>query len=143
MRQCTTHHPAASERPRPPGAHQGQIHALGRAPTDERLTQVILHGRNMMPATQINDDQMSDLLAYLHTYDTPAPQRPNPERPSLRRPNSPRRAPPRPLAAARTGAISLYLLVLAGVIILGVVAGRHYPPLFLVFAAIFIAASAG
>jgi hypothetical protein len=40
-------------------------------------------------------------------------------------------------------AISLYLLVLAGVIILGVVAGRHYPPLFLVFAAIFIAASAG
>jgi lysylphosphatidylglycerol synthetase-like protein (DUF2156 family) len=40
-------------------------------------------------------------------------------------------------------AISLYLLVLAGVIILGVVAGRHYPPLFLVFAAGFIAASAG
>jgi hypothetical protein len=40
-------------------------------------------------------------------------------------------------------AISLYLLVLAGVIILGVVAGRHYPPLFLVFAAGFISASAG
>jgi glycerol-3-phosphate acyltransferase PlsY len=40
-------------------------------------------------------------------------------------------------------AISLYLLVLAGVIILGVVAGRHYPPVFLVFAAGFIAASAG
>jgi hypothetical protein len=40
-------------------------------------------------------------------------------------------------------AISLYLLVLAGVIILGVVAGRHYPPLFLVFAAAFIAAAAG
>jgi len=40
-------------------------------------------------------------------------------------------------------AISLYLLVLAGVIILGVVAGGHYPPLFLVFAAIFITASAG
>jgi hypothetical protein len=40
-------------------------------------------------------------------------------------------------------AISLYLLVLAGVIILGVVAGRHYPPLFLVLAACFIAASAG
>jgi len=32
-------------------------------------------------------------------------------------------------------AISLYLLALAVVIILGVVAGRHYPPLFLVFAA--------
>jgi hypothetical protein len=40
-------------------------------------------------------------------------------------------------------AISLYLLILAGVIILGVVAGRHYPPLFLVFAAGFISASAG
>src|SRR5208282_2543097 len=40
-------------------------------------------------------------------------------------------------------AISLYLLVLAGVIILGVVGGRHYPLLFLVFAAGFIAASAG
>jgi glycerol-3-phosphate acyltransferase PlsY len=39
-------------------------------------------------------------------------------------------------------AISLYLLALAGVVILGV-AGRHYPPLFLIFAAGFIAASAG
>jgi fatty acid desaturase len=39
--------------------------------------------------------------------------------------------------------ISLYLLALAGVIILGVVAGRHYPPLFLVFAACFISASGG
>jgi hypothetical protein len=40
-------------------------------------------------------------------------------------------------------AISLYLLVLAGVIILGVVGGRHYPPVFLVFATVFITASAG
>lgn len=40
-------------------------------------------------------------------------------------------------------AISLYLLVLAGVIILGVVEGRHYPPLFLIFSAGFIAASGG
>src|ERR1700694_4190768 len=39
-------------------------------------------------------------------------------------------------------AISLYLLFLAGVIILGVVAGRHYTALFLLFAAIFMAASA-
>ncbi len=39
-------------------------------------------------------------------------------------------------------AISLYLLVLAGVMILGV-AGRHYPVLFLAFAPCFIAASAG
>jgi hypothetical protein len=40
-------------------------------------------------------------------------------------------------------AISLYLLVLAGVIILGVVGGGHYPFLFLIFAAAFMTASAG
>ena len=40
-------------------------------------------------------------------------------------------------------AISLYLLALAGVIILGVVGGRHYPLLFLLFAVGFIASSAG
>jgi hypothetical protein len=40
-------------------------------------------------------------------------------------------------------AISLYLLALAGVIILGVVSGRHYPLLFLIFAAVFMAASGG
>jgi mono/diheme cytochrome c family protein len=39
----------------------------GAPPTDERLTAVILHGRGMMPATQVPDDQLSDLLAYLHT----------------------------------------------------------------------------
>jgi mono/diheme cytochrome c family protein len=39
----------------------------GAPPTDERLTYVILHGRNMMPATQLTDDQLSDLLAYLRT----------------------------------------------------------------------------
>jgi mono/diheme cytochrome c family protein len=39
----------------------------GAPPTDERLTQVILTGRNMMPGTQLADGQMSDLLAYLHT----------------------------------------------------------------------------
>jgi hypothetical protein len=40
-------------------------------------------------------------------------------------------------------AISLYLFVLAGVIILGVVSGRHYPPLFLIFGAAFITAGGG
>jgi hypothetical protein len=40
-------------------------------------------------------------------------------------------------------AISLYLLLLSGVIILGVVSGGHYPRVYLVFAAIFMAASAG
>ncbi len=40
-------------------------------------------------------------------------------------------------------AISIYLLVLAVVIVIGVVNGRHYPPLFLILAAGFISASAG
>jgi len=39
----------------------------GAPPTDERLTQIILHGRQMMPATSLTDDELSDLLAYLHT----------------------------------------------------------------------------
>jgi mono/diheme cytochrome c family protein len=39
----------------------------GAPPTEERLTNVILHGRGMMPSTQLTDDQLSDLLAYLHT----------------------------------------------------------------------------
>jgi mono/diheme cytochrome c family protein len=39
----------------------------GMPPTDERMTQVILQGRQMMPATPLPDDQLSDLLAYLHT----------------------------------------------------------------------------
>ena len=39
----------------------------GAPPTDERLTTVILNGRQMMPGTPLTDDQLSDLLAYLHT----------------------------------------------------------------------------
>lgn len=39
----------------------------GAPPTDERLTAVILHGRQNMNATQLTDDQLQDLLAYLHT----------------------------------------------------------------------------
>jgi hypothetical protein len=39
----------------------------GAPPTDERLMQVILHGRLEMPATPLDDSQLSDLLAYLHT----------------------------------------------------------------------------
>ncbi|HWA94915.1 MAG TPA: cytochrome c [Terracidiphilus sp.] len=39
----------------------------GAPPTDERMSYVILHGRGMMPATALTDDQLEDLLAYLHT----------------------------------------------------------------------------
>ncbi len=39
----------------------------GAPPTDERLTDRILHGYGMMPATSLTDSQLQDLLAYLHT----------------------------------------------------------------------------
>jgi mono/diheme cytochrome c family protein len=39
----------------------------GAPPTDERLTETILHGRLMMSATALDDAQLRDLLAYLHT----------------------------------------------------------------------------
>jgi mono/diheme cytochrome c family protein len=39
----------------------------GAPPTDERLAQVIVQGRQMMPGTALTDDQMQNLLAYLHT----------------------------------------------------------------------------
>lgn len=39
----------------------------GAPPTDERITDRIIHGYGMMPATQLRDDQIEDLLAYLHS----------------------------------------------------------------------------
>jgi hypothetical protein len=59
--------------------------------------------------------------------------------------------PPAPVPALQKGllplpglaAISLYLLALAAVIVLGVVSGAHYPPLYLIFSAAFITASGG
>ena len=39
----------------------------GAPPTDERLIAVILHGHGTMPGTALDDQQLHDLLAYLHT----------------------------------------------------------------------------
>lgn len=41
----------------------------GAPANDERVTPVILQGRNMMPGfgNQLSDQQLQDLLAYLHT----------------------------------------------------------------------------
>jgi hypothetical protein len=62
-------------------------------------------------------------------------------------PAGPQLVPPRPrrelMPLPGLAAISFYLLILAAVIVLGVVAGGHYPRAFLVFAAGFITASAG
>ena len=64
------HHPTTARPLNGPGLQAlTKVRAMpsGAPPTDERLTQVILHGRNNMPATQLTDGQLSDLLAYLHT----------------------------------------------------------------------------
>jgi hypothetical protein len=39
----------------------------GTPPTDERITATIIRGRGMMPATQLSEEQLQDLLAYLHS----------------------------------------------------------------------------
>lgn len=39
----------------------------GAPPTDDRLTAVILHGHGTMPGTALGDQQLHDLLAYLHS----------------------------------------------------------------------------
>lgn len=41
----------------------------GAAATDERVTATIVHGRNNMPAlgNQLDESDISDVLAYLHT----------------------------------------------------------------------------
>ena len=64
------HHPNTTRPLNGPGLQAlTKVKAMpsGAPPTDERMTYVIVHGRNNMPATQLTDDQMSDLLAYLHT----------------------------------------------------------------------------
>jgi mono/diheme cytochrome c family protein len=39
----------------------------GAPPTDDRLTAVILHGHGTMPGTALDDQQLHNLLAYLHS----------------------------------------------------------------------------
>jgi mono/diheme cytochrome c family protein len=39
----------------------------GAPANDERVAPVILRGRNMMPGSQLSDEQLRDLMAYLHT----------------------------------------------------------------------------
>lgn len=41
----------------------------GVVANDQRVSNVILHGRDMMPALEgrIDDKQLEDLMAYLHT----------------------------------------------------------------------------
>jgi mono/diheme cytochrome c family protein len=64
------HHPTTTHPLNGPGLQAiTKVKAMpsGAPPTDERMTYTILHGRGMMPATQLTDDQLSDLLAYLRS----------------------------------------------------------------------------
>jgi mono/diheme cytochrome c family protein len=64
------HYPTTTKGMKGPGLQAiTKVKAMpsGAPPTDERLTYMIVHGRGVMPATQLPDDQLSDLLAYLHS----------------------------------------------------------------------------
>jgi hypothetical protein len=39
----------------------------GTPTNDDRISDVVVHGKRMMPATQLTPDEMQALLAYLHT----------------------------------------------------------------------------
>jgi mono/diheme cytochrome c family protein len=63
------HYPTSTKGLKGPGLQAiTKVKAMpsGAPPTDERITYLIIHGRGVMPATQLTDDQLSDLLAYLH-----------------------------------------------------------------------------
>lgn len=64
------HYPTTTEGKQGPGLQAlTKLKSMpsGAPPTDERLADTILHGRGMMPATPLDDGQLRDLLAYLHT----------------------------------------------------------------------------
>ena len=64
------HYPTSTRGRKGPGLQAlTKVKAMpsGAPPTDERLTQTILHGRGMMPAVPMSDDDLADLLTYLHT----------------------------------------------------------------------------
>lgn len=64
------HYPTTTQGKKGPGLQAiTKVKAMpsGAPPTDERLTATILHGRGMMPATTLNEVELRDLLAYIHT----------------------------------------------------------------------------
>jgi mono/diheme cytochrome c family protein len=64
------HYPTTTQGLKGPGLQaitKAKAMPSGAPPTDERLSALILHGRQMMPATALDNAQLHDLLAYLHT----------------------------------------------------------------------------
>jgi mono/diheme cytochrome c family protein len=70
MKCARCHHPNTTRPLNGPGLQAlTKVKSMpsGAPPTDERITYTIQHGRLMMPAIQIDDSQLQDLLAYMHT----------------------------------------------------------------------------
>ena len=71
QRDCARcHYPTTTAGLHGPGLQaltKQQAMPSGAPPTDERLADTILHGHGTMPATQINDNDLRDLIVYLHT----------------------------------------------------------------------------
>lgn len=73
QQQCAQCHQANSEQPLHGPGLQGVFKKpylpSGAPANDDRVRAAIAEGRNMMPgfANVLNDQQMNDLLAYLHT----------------------------------------------------------------------------
>jgi len=70
---CASCHYADNEKslhgPGLQGVYKKRYLPSGAPANDDRVVSVILHGRNMMPAlgNNLDDQQLSDLIAYLHT----------------------------------------------------------------------------
>lgn len=64
------HYPTSTQGMHGPGLQAiTKVKAMpsGMPPTNDNLIDVIVHGRGMMPPTQLTDQQLQDLLAYLRT----------------------------------------------------------------------------
>jgi mono/diheme cytochrome c family protein len=66
------HHPNDQDGLKGPGLqglYKQKYLPSGAPANDDRVTSTIVHGRGMMPsfANDLDDQQMSDLIAYLHT----------------------------------------------------------------------------
>lgn len=66
--QCHTAYSSGSRKgPALKGLYKKQYLPSGLVANDQFVEQSIIHGRNMMPASSLNQAQLDDLIAYLHT----------------------------------------------------------------------------
>ncbi|HEX2327698.1 MAG TPA: cytochrome c [Candidatus Angelobacter sp.] len=68
---CLVCHPAYSSRgdkgPGLKGLYSRPYLPSGLTANDEHVTQSIIQGRGMMPRTELTQEQVQDLIAYMHT----------------------------------------------------------------------------